>query len=328
MRAHDDELIGQHLEAAEDVEADGRVGLHLGELFIRQLARLLQHGVGHTDLADVVKAHATLETNPGSLVLRRVLHLARDHEGVLRHPLRVAGGVLVPRVYGIGQRPERGQDDFFAVFEQLSVVDDDRGLRGQFGDEVAMVVGEHATDLVVGEEKDAKRLVAQGDRHTQHRPRIERAVASGLSLHRLHERLLGRHDLIADVTAEPQRELFRGARVGAEAAPEDQPSRFPQGQAADLRRRCLGRTREHLLEHQVQVQGRGRRLKRLLQVLELPDAALVVVIQLGVADRDDSLVAQRRQNALVVLGPLARAHVEDAERPPHPSVLEHRRTQR
>ena len=106
MRAHDHKLVGEHLEPAEDVETDGRVRLHLLELFVGQLAGLLQHGVRHADLADVVDARAPLEVRPSGLVLRREFHLARDHQRVLRHPLRVACRVRVARVDRVRQRFE------------------------------------------------------------------------------------------------------------------------------------------------------------------------------------------------------------------------------
>ena len=98
-----------------------------------------------------------------------------------------------------------------------------------------MVVAEHAAHLVVGEEQDAQRRAAERDRHAQNRAWIERAVGPGLALHRLHEGLLGRHHLLADVATELQRELLGRFGVGAKASFQNEPSAFVQRQTPDLR---------------------------------------------------------------------------------------------
>ena len=65
-------------------------------------------------------------------------------------------------------------------------------------------------------------------------------------------------------------------------------------------------------------------MQRLLQVAQLPDAALVLLVQLRVAHRDNALVAERRQDALIVRRPLALLVVENRQGPPEATLLEHR----
>ena len=302
--------------------------LHLRELIVGELAGLLEDCVRHPDLADIVQASPALEPDPRGLVLRRVPHLPRDHQRVLGHALRVACCVRVARVDCVRERFESRQDDLFPVFEQAGVVDRHRRLGGELGDEVAVVWCEGMPDLVVREEEHAGRRAAQRDRDAQDRARIEWAVRYGVALHRLHERLAGGHDVSADVTPDAECQLFSRARVGAESALEDELSRLVQGEAADLRARRLGRPGKHLLEHLVQVQGGRRRLQGLLQVPQLPDASLVVVVELRVSDSDHALIAQGGEHALIVGGPLALLDVEHREGPPQAPVLQHRHAYR
>src|SRR5216684_7324416 len=70
VRADDYKLVGEHLQADEDVEPDDRVVAHLRELFVGELSSLLQHRIWNADLADVVQAASTLQTHPRVLVLR------------------------------------------------------------------------------------------------------------------------------------------------------------------------------------------------------------------------------------------------------------------
>ncbi len=228
----------------------------------------------------------------------------------------MAARVGVTGVDRIGQRLEGRDDDFFAVLEEPRIVDRDRRLRRQFRHQVAVVVREDVPDLVVGEEEHALRFAAQGDRHAKHRPRVQRAVVLGFVLHRLHHRIARAHDVPTDLTAKAQRQAFRGSGVRAEPALQDELARVFEGQTADLGRRRFRSAGQHLLQDLVQVEGGCGGLQRLLQVLQLPDAALVVVVQLRIPDRDHALVAERREHALVIGGPLAFLDVENRQRAP------------
>ena len=169
-----------------EVEPGDRVALHLRELVLAQLAGVLDHRIGDADLADVVEPPTTLQPHPRALVVRRVAHLARDHQRVLGDALGVAGRVRILGVHDLGKRLERIEDDLLAILEQPRVVDRDRRLCRQLGDEVPMVGGESVAQPVVGEKDDAQRLAAERDRHAQHRPRIQRTFRLGLLDARLH----------------------------------------------------------------------------------------------------------------------------------------------
>jgi len=147
-------------------------------------------------------------------------------------------------------------------------------------------------------------------------------------LHRLHHRVARLHHAPADLTAKSKRELLGRLMVGAESTFQDQPGPVVEGETSDLGRRRFGRAREHLLQHLIQIERRSGRLQSLLEVAQLPDASLVLLVQLRVAHRNHALIAQRGQHALVVRGPLARLGVEDGERSPETAVLEHRRADR
>ena len=328
VRAHDHQLVGQHLQRAEDVVADRRVLLHLLELFLGELSGLAKDRVRDADLADVMQPSAALQPHPRGLVMRCVVHVLRDHQRVLRHALRVPRGVAIPRVGRVGQRDQGLEDDVLAVLEQARVVDRHRRLRRQLGDQVAVVGCERMAQLVVGQEDDAQRLAAERDGDAQHGAWVERALGLRHLHARLHDRLARLHHAAADVAAELERKLLGRRVVGAKTALQDQATTVLQRETPDLRGRSLGRTREHLLQDLVEVEGRGCRLQRLLQVAQLPDAALVLLVQLRVADGDDPLAAQRRQDALVVRRPFALLVVEDREGSPQLTLFEHRRADR
>ena len=181
------------------------------------------------------------------------MHLARDHQRVFRDAFRVTRRVRIACVDRVRERLERGEDDLLSVLEQSRVVDRDGRLRRELGDQVAVVGRERVGDLVVGEEEDPERLAAQPDRHAQHCARVERAVGLRVPLHRLHHRLARFHHSPTDLTAEPQSELLRRLVVCAESAFEHEPPAIFQGETSDLRRRCLGRARQHLLQHLAEI---------------------------------------------------------------------------
>ena len=144
----------------------------------------------------------------------------------------------------------------------------------------------------------------------------------------LHHGVTRLHDAPAGLPAKVERELLRRVMIGAESPFQHEAPAILQRQAADLRHRGLGCAGQYLLQDLVEVQRRGRGLQRLLQVAQLPDAALVLLVQLGVAHRNDTLVAKGRQDALIVGAPFAFLVVKDGERPPELSFFEHRSADR
>src|ERR1700682_4829415 len=96
-----------------------------------RLAAFLRHRFWYTVLSYAVQPPAPLQPQPRSGVFRLVLHLPRDHQGVLGDPLRVTSRVGVACVNRVGQRLEGGDDDLFAVLEEPRVVDRNRSLGGQ-----------------------------------------------------------------------------------------------------------------------------------------------------------------------------------------------------
>ena len=77
---------------AEHLHRHAFVNAHAGELFLGELARLVQQLVGHDELADVV--HQRREAQPLHAG-RHEVELLTDVTGVHRDPLRVTGGVRI-----------------------------------------------------------------------------------------------------------------------------------------------------------------------------------------------------------------------------------------
>ena len=116
---------------------------------------------------------------------------------------------------------------------------------------------------------------------------------------------------MTDLAAKSQGQLLRRHVIGAETSLQHEVAGIVERERADLRRRSFGGAGQDLLQDLVEVQRRRRGLQRLLQVAQLPDAALVLLVQLCVADGDDALVAQRGKHSLVARGPLSLLAVED-----------------
>ena len=292
----DDQLVGQHVQVLQDLIADDRVLLELVELLICQPVRLGEDRIGDVDLAEIVQEATPLEAGPGVLVAGCVVHLARDLERVSGHPLGMAGRV---RILGVDQRRHRGQgfqDHDLALAEEAGVVDGDRSLCTQLGDDPLVVLAKGFARHVVGEEEDADRLAPQGQRNAENGLRIEGPRAARL-VRVVHERLAAGEDVLTDLAAQLEGQPASGLRVGAERRLDLELPALVQGKHADLGLAGLGRGGQDLLQDFLQVQCRRHRGQSAHQVLELPDHAVAAVEELGVLQRDDRLVGERGDHA-------------------------------
>ena len=98
--------------AGDDPFARQGVVLHLGVFLVGELARLVQQGVGHLDLAHVVEGrglHHGVDILVGQHVRMHALpaHLLHDDAGVSRRLLDVVAGVLVPALDHVRQHGDQ-----------------------------------------------------------------------------------------------------------------------------------------------------------------------------------------------------------------------------
>ena len=82
----------QEIDVAEHLHRYALVDAHPRELFLGELARLVEQLVGNDELADVVHQRAEAQAlHPG----RHEIEFLADVTGVDRHPFGVTGGVRV-----------------------------------------------------------------------------------------------------------------------------------------------------------------------------------------------------------------------------------------
>jgi hypothetical protein len=167
---HAGDDLADLLHVLEDLGADRRVALDLLELLGGQAAGLLQDGLGHADLADVVQ-------QPGHVDLLDVAvaqaDLARQVAADERDALAVAAGVGVLGVDRAGQAVQQAHHQAVHVLEQPGVLEVDRRLVGDRVQQLAVDRVELAVGLVE-REQPAEHLVLPLERHGDHLPRVGR----------------------------------------------------------------------------------------------------------------------------------------------------------
>src|SRR5512143_4086204 len=119
MGAYDLGGAGKVTDVADDPEADLRVPVHDDLLLGGQGPRLMEHGVGHADLPDVMEQGAAVEVHE---VPAADLAGVRNDEGILGHPEGMVANLVLTRVNGVHEGLERHEvgrvdmvDDAFEI---------------------------------------------------------------------------------------------------------------------------------------------------------------------------------------------------------------------
>ena len=155
------------LDVAENLGAVSRVLAHLRELFWCQFSGLVENGIGHGDLADVVQQRRQLRG--------LALGLGEpEFDGELRgeggNPFGVAVRIPVARVNRRGDRLDRVQQQPFQLPHQADAVHGDSGLvanrRQQL--EIRLVETPRRTEAVHVQRTED--FVGRAQRHAHHRP--------------------------------------------------------------------------------------------------------------------------------------------------------------
>src|SRR5260370_598763 len=93
-------------DGANDLRAHMRVHLHLLKFVLTQRPRFVQDALGNENFADVMHAGGVYQVRG---LLRRLSQGARDHFGIARHEIAMAGGLQLARLGASAQ----GLDRFF-----------------------------------------------------------------------------------------------------------------------------------------------------------------------------------------------------------------------
>ena len=112
--------VVRELDVREELAGLLRVGLHVREFVVVELAGLLQVLVAHRDLPVVMKESGRaelLQLDPGQT------HPPTDDLRISRHPLAVPGGLLIPRVDRHGERLDEGLPETPLFRDELGVLD-------------------------------------------------------------------------------------------------------------------------------------------------------------------------------------------------------------
>ncbi len=231
------------------------------ELLGAEPARLVEDGVRHRDLPDVVQERRELGRVQR---VRRQTERGADAPGERRHALRVPVRVAVLRVHGRRDRLHRVEKQPLEVAQQPHAVQGDAGLVAHRGEQLQIRVGEAAGPAHAVHVERAEDRVGRPERHAHDRPdplldharsRLEAAVGAGV----VRE---DRHALADDVGDE--RAAHREGRVpGAERRGQ---LHAPAVRAGDQQRGAVGaRHLEHGVDDRIRQRGHVWRARQRLR---------------------------------------------------------------
>ena len=252
--------VVRELEVREELARLFGVRLHVRELGVVELSRLLEEFVTHGDLPVVVQERRRpqlLQLDP------RETHTPADHLGVARDPLAVTGGLLVARVDRHRERLDEGLPEAALLGHELRVLDGDRGRRAERCERLLVLLGKTLAAVFVHDLKHADdAAVLTLHRESQEAPR---AIPAPLVVLRIEARvpvrvrdvdgLAGLSDGARDPDADRLPDLVR-AGPERDARPDLVPLAVDDEDGRAVGIEELGRRFGHVPQERVQVGDR------------------------------------------------------------------------